>query len=116
MGAGAGRTIGTLAPEGDGVPGDESVRVGDQGRLNWVIRFGGHTWRPDTLDVATLITIGEYVGVDEWSTMNPTSGPKVLAAYLTILVAKARDVPLEHAMAVVLKMTPDELLDTVEIE
>lgn len=81
-----------------------------------MIRFGGHTWRPDSIDVATLITIGEFVGVDHWSTMNPTSSPKMLAAYLSVLVARAREVPLEVASRVVMALSPDELLDTVTIE
>lgn len=84
--------------------------------MRWTIRYGGHTWTNESVNVGGLITIAEYLGVDNWSTLNPVSGPKVLAAYLSVLLAHEREVPLEVASTVVFAMSTDELLDTVTVE
>lgn len=115
MGADEGRAAPEGAPVSDGGTDDESDRR-DLPRLNWTIRYGPFEWRLADINVGLLITIGEYLDVDDWRNLDPTRGPKVLAAYLSVLIAKAMDVSMEEASMVVFKLTPDELLDTVTID
>lgn len=84
--------------------------------MTWTLRYAGHTWTNDDMDVGVLITIGELAGDADWRSMNPSTSPKMLATYLSVLLSRTERVPIEVAMVTVFGMSPDDLLDTLTID
>lgn len=81
--------------------------------MRWSITYLGRTWTQDDFSVALLITVATFAGVDDWTVVNPSSSPKLLAVFLAVLIAKETEQPLEAAYAHVCGLTPAELISTL---
>lgn len=50
----------------------------------WTITFDGHTWTDDRASTALTVAVTELIG-DRWDAVSPWNGPRVLAAWITVL-------------------------------
>ena len=62
----------------------------------WTITIDDDSWTDENVTVAHVIAVTELVG-DEWAAYSPWNGPKVLAAWMAVLVA-SRTADLEAAV------------------
>jgi hypothetical protein len=69
----------------------------------WVIRWDGHEWTDDQVVVAHVVSVCELVG-DNWSAVSPWSGPRALAAWISVLWAAASGKPVTDAMTTVFSL------------
>lgn len=52
----------------------------------WTIKFRGFEWSDETATTAHLVAVAELIG-DGWDSVSPWNGPRVLAAWVAVLVA-----------------------------
>ena len=78
----------------------------------WTISFRGHEWSSDTVTTAHVVAVAELIG-DGWDSVSPWNGPRVLAAWLAVLVASdAGD--LDAAVNLVYAVPAVELLGCLD--
>ena len=65
----------------------------------WDITLNGETFTDDTATVAHAIAVAELVG-DDWQACSPWNGPKMLGAWLAVLLA-SRSGNLDKSLAAV---------------
>lgn len=78
----------------------------------WTITWGEHVFTDEDATTANLIAVSDLLG-DDWNNISPWNGPRVLAAWLAVLLAtKSGD--LDAALSVVYRMSVRELGDCLD--
>lgn len=65
---------------------------------NWKITWGGHSWTDEDVTAAHLVAVADILGGDSWTSASPWTGPKALAAWVTVLLGIATG-DLDEALA-----------------
>lgn len=74
----------------------------------WTITFEDRTWTDEQASTAHAVAVAELIG-DSWDAVSPWTGPKSLAAWLTVLVASEPGWDLEKALRLVYALPISEL-------
>lgn len=82
----------------------------------WQITYAGVTWVDEEITVAQAGAVAELCG-DSWESMNPWSGPRVLACWLIALLAPVTGLSgtasFEAAASVVYDLKLSVLMDCI---
>ena len=82
----------------------------------WVLRWNGAEWRESDVSAADLVLVAEQLGSDAWAGASPMAGWRSCMAFLTVLLARTAEVPVEQAMAVVWAFSLPELVACLGVE
>lgn len=82
--------------------------------MAWRINYGGMTLDEGDVTGAHLMMVGEVLGEHSWANANPMGDPRVLCAWVALVVAKEMQQPLDEAMAYVVSQPIGELVAAVE--
>lgn len=56
----------------------------------WTITFDGRSWTDEDASTAYAVAVADLIG-DSWDAVSPWTGPKSLAAWITVLSATSAD-------------------------
>ena len=64
----------------------------------WQIKVGTTVYTEDDVVFGDIVAVGELAGVHDWSALDPTASPKVMASWVAVALSRKGMVPLEQTM------------------
>ena len=68
-----------------------------------------------TVTVALAVAASEVYGSDDWNAADPRNGPKALAAWVALAIAREKGLTLQEAQEAVVNMTMMEMTARLEV-
>lgn len=78
--------------------------------------WGDKSWSEDDLTVAHVMVVGELLGLDEWTRVQPTQSPRACVAVLATLLAGESGASIEECQAALLAQPFSALVNALSVE
>lgn len=78
--------------------------------MGWNIKVGTIEYTEDEVTIGDLVAVGDIVGTDEWAQIDPSSSPKIMAAWVAVALARKTMMPIEQTVAFVRSRSVTEIM------
>ena len=84
--------------------------------MGWKLTWGDKSWSEDDLTVAHVMIVGELLGLDEWSRVEPANSPRTCVAVLATLLAAESGASIEECQAALMAQPFSVLVGALTVE